>query len=1104
MQKIAIGCRLAVPGREPSKCRRAKTLHQMLLVMKLTMLLLTVALLNVHASGIAQTVTISGKDISLKEVFKTIKQQTGYVVFANKSDAMEKSGITLDVVNMPLRDLLDLVLKGRPYEYDIRDKTIVLSAKVKPVWQQEPPVSGIIRNMDGKQLAGATIRVKGKNISTTSNEQGKFELKAESGDVLLITYVGYKSREITVSSVDLGTIVLEASEDLLKEVIVNKGYYATTSRLNTGSVGRVVAKEIEKSPVSNPLAALQGRVPGLEITQQTGIPGGNFKVRIRGTNSISNGNDPLYIIDGVPYFSTSMAFSETSGSILPNGGNSPFNSINPLDIESIEVLKDADATAIYGSRGANGVILITTKRGKSGKTKVDLNYYAGAGKVTRRVSMLNLRQYLDMRYEAFRNDGVDFRDPAVMAEDLKVLDTTRFTDWQKELMGGTARFMDAQLTLSGGDNYTQFSFGGGYRRETTVFPGSNADRRITAQASINNIAASGRLKTHLAVSYSSGFTNLPSRDLTSRALYLVPNGPALYKEDGQLNWDGWGTETHNENPLANLNRPYESVTNNLRANVVSSYAILPDLDIKTNLGYTITTMKAITVVPASSLNPAASRQNISSFSNGSFQNWIVEPQINWHPSVGNGRFDVLAGITMLEQRSEGLSQYATGFSSEALMKNIAAAGEIVNSTDYYNQYRYGAVFGRINYQYNEKYIINITGRRDGSSRFGSNRQFANFGAAGLAWIFSKEQFVQDALHFLSFGKLRASYGATGNDQLGDYVYLDSYTSSGIYQGRVGLTPVRLSNPDFAWEINRKFEVAAELGFLRDRVQLTVNYYRNRSSSQLVGFPLSPATGFVNIQGNFPATVQNKGIELEVRTVNIDAGKLHWSTFLNLSVPRNKLVEFPNMDAFPAFVNTYVVGEPLSIRKLYQYNGLNTTTGLWEFEDVDKNGSYDFRDQQTVRFIGQNFYGGLQNTLRYRSFQLDVLFQFIKQTADKALLNLSGAVAAPASTGVLDRWQKPGDNAMYQRLGVTAAVTTPAYLYFYSDQVVGDASYIRFKNLSLSYSVPKAILSRVDARIFIQGQNLLTFTKYEGMDPENLNHTILPPLRVITAGAHLTF
>jgi len=457
-----------------------------------------------------------------------------------------------------------------------------------------------------------------------------------------------------------------------------------------------------------------------------------------------------------------------------------------------------------------------------------------------------------------------------------------------------------------------------------------------------------------------------------------------------------------------------------------------------------------------------------------------------------------------------MAQYGRGFPSEALMKTINAASSITTSTNTYAQYRYNAVFGRINHIIKEKYIINITGRRDGSSRFGPGRQFANFGAIGSAWIFSKEEAVKSLMPFLSFGKLRASYGITGNDQIGNYQYLDTYspTGSGLYQGNIGLAPQRLYNPDFAWETNKKIEAGLDLGFLNDRIVATVNYYRNRSSNQLVNSPLPATTGFTSIQSNLPATVQNTGLEIVLNTSNIKTQDFTWSTSLNLSVPRNRLIAFPNLDASPEYSNRFVVGQPLGIRKLYQYTRVDPNTGIYQFKDVNGDGNLDVSDQKTIRFVGKNFYGGLLNSFQYKRFEFSFLFQFVKQTGYNYLYYLSGA--APGTqfnqpVYELSRWMKPGDITNVQRFSTLAAYQTAYAQLANSDRAISDASFIRLKNLSFSYSLPQRWITKLKIetiRIFIQGQNLLTLTNYKGLDPENQN-SVLPPLRVVTGGVHIT-
>jgi TonB-linked SusC/RagA family outer membrane protein len=793
---------------------------------------------------------------------------------------------------------------------------------------------------------------------------------------------------------------------------------------------------------------------------------------------------------------------------LPLGTN-PLNNINPSDIESIEILKDADATAIYGSRGANGVILITTKKGEVGKTKVALNFYTGTGNAGRHFDQLNTKQYIGMRKEAFENEGST---PTVAnARDLLLFDTTRYTDWQKELIGGTSHTTDAQISISGGEKYTQFSIGTGYHKETTVFPGDNSDRRVTTHVSVTTTTPNKKLKTSISINYGNNKTNFLSQDLTTKALSLPPNAPAIYTQGGELNWDLWNPSGSLENPLAYLKRRYEAITNTLIGNLEIGYSILPNLDLKSRFGYTTIDMRAVNLTPISSFAPslAATSLNTTAFSDSRFQNWMFEPQVNWRPKLGNGQFDILIGTQFLDQTREGLSQTATGFTSEALMKNIAAAPNRLLGTNYFTQYRYHALFARVNYNYNGRYIFNMTGRRDGSSRFGPGKQFANFGAFGAAWIFSEESFIKNSIKILSFGKLRASYGVTGNDQLKDYEYLDAYTSSsGTYQGIIGLTPVRLSNPDFAWETNKKLEAAIELGFMQDRILTTVSFYKNRSSNQLVGYPLPPSAGFTTIQANFPATVQNAGVEFELTTVNLETSDFKWTTSINVSVPRNKLIEFKNLE-LTEYSTSYVVGEPLNISKTFRYNGINPTTGLYQFEDANEDGIYDSPGDRTVtRFTGQYLFGGVQNSFSYNGFQLDIFFQFVKQNGRNYFYytGIPPGFLGNQSDFVLNRWQAPGDNADVQRFGRSASEYEVYQVLQASDRAISDASFIRLKNVSVSYMLPAKWTSKIGAsnsRIFIQGQNLATITGYKGLDPETQGSS-LPPLKILTCGISLTF
>ena len=1069
-------------------------------------------------------VTISLRNIPFEQALKEI-EHVANVRFAYSLDKLGTvDAVTLEITRQSLRQVLTELLAPRHIEYKVHEKegaiTLVKQNSQKAKEQshggpqdfQVPlpaPVTGtVIDGTTNQPMPGVNIVVKGTTIGTTTDADGKYSILAEPGQILVFSFIGYKSTEAKVDERMVINISLEQDVTTLGEVVVNAGYYTTTKETQTGNIVKVEAKDIALQPVSNPIAALQGRVAGLEITQSSGVPGESFKVRIRGTNSIASGNDPLYIIDGVPFTSASMSFAETSGTILGSPstqGYSPLNSINPADIESIEVLKDADATAIYGSRGSNGVILITTKKGKSGQTKIDFNLYSGIAQVPHQMDLLNTSKYTEMRREAFKND---VRVPNVgNSPDLLVWDTTRYTNWQKELIGGTANITDAQLSMSGGEKNTQFVLGGGYHKETTVFPGTNSDQRVSVHTNITNTSPDQKLKTTVSINYSRNLTSLPGQDLTLNALNLAPDAPALYDESGKLNWIGWNSNF--ENPLAFLNRKYEATTSNLIGNAVISYSILANLQAKVNLGYTSNAMSGIQTLPISSYAPGSTGLvNRSTFSNSDFQNWILEPQLNWKPKLGGGQLDVLAGTTFLDQKTGGLAQYALGFVSESLMKNLAAAPAIISATNYYSQYRYQAAFGRINYNVKGKYIVNATGRRDGSSRFGSGKQYSMFGAIGAAWLFSKEDFIKDALSFLSFGKLRASYGTTGNDQIGDYQYLDAYRSSSNYQGTIGLGPVRLSNPDFAWETNKKIEGGLDLGFMNDRMSIGVSYYHNRSSSQLVGLPLAPTTGFSSVQGNFPATVQNTGLELVLNTRNFEASQFTWSTSLNLTIPKNKLVAFPNIEFFPAYTNIYVVGQSLDIRKLYHYTGVNPTTGIYQFTDVNGDGVFDSNDRQSAKYTGRKYYGGLLNSFRYKGFQLEILFQFVSQQGfgySRYFQNAPGTLGNQAEP-VMARWRQTGDITDVQRFARGGAGTAAYATFINSDQGITDASFVRLKNLALSYALPQPLLQRMhfsNVRLFVQCQNLLTITNYSGLSPESPGLGALPPLRTITAGIHLT-
>jgi len=967
-------------------------------------------------------------------------------------------------------------------------------------------ITGIVSDITGP-LPGVTVTLKGSSISTVTDEKGNFSIKAMPSDILLFSFIGYADQEFPVESNTLINIVLKADSLDMQEVEVNAGYYSVRESERTGSISRITAKAIEIQPVTNVLAAMQGRMAGVSITQTTGVPGGGFDIKIRGQNSLrADGNQPLYVVDGLPFSSESLGNLQLSGPILGGAGTSPLNSINPSDIESIEILKDADATAIYGSRGANGVVLITTKRGKRGKTQFSFNTYTGAGVITKNLKLLNTSQYLEMREEAFANDGLSEL-PAWAYDMNGTWDRNRQTDWQKELIGGTAITRNVEAGVSGGSENTQFLIRGTNFSETTVFPGDFSYGKTALHFNINHNSEDGKFAVNLSGNYVADKNDLLNTDLTRLATSLAPNAPALYSQDGSLNWENstW------DNPLRLLEGKYLAKTKGLYFGSVISYRLLDDLEARVTAGYNDTRLEESSTTPSTIYNPAFGLTSAASSAMSNLsgqQSWSLEPQLNWKKTIGKSRIDLLAGASFQERKASQLAVYASGFSSNSLIDNIGAASftQILSSGT--SEYRYAAFFGRANYTYDSKYILNLTGRRDGSSRFGPGNRFATFGAVGGAWLFGREQFMENRMPFLSFGKLRASYGTTGSDQIGDYMFLNTYTPTGVaYQGTIGLEPSRLFNPDFSWEVNRKLEIALELGFLKDRIFATGAYFRNRSSSQLVGIPLPGTTGFPSIQANLDATVANSGLELELRTVNFD-GAFKWTTSLNLTLPKNELVSFPGLEG-SVYANQYVIGEPLGIVKAYEFTGVDPETGIYTFKDFNGDGRLTANeDRQKIIDTSPDYFGGLQNSLSYKNWQLGFLFQFVKQLG----VNANATSDLPGTAGnvpayVLDRWQEPGDSSTVHQFtaGLNSSASTAFFSYYTrSDAAYSDASFVRLKNLSLSYTLPASVLKKAACRLYFQGQNLLTFTNFKGADPENQMRGRLPSLRVLTVGTQINF
>ncbi|TAN02229.1 MAG: SusC/RagA family TonB-linked outer membrane protein [Chitinophagaceae bacterium] len=1056
----------------------------------------------------------------LPSALKKIEKAANVYFLYNNNLIKQTDRVTGSFISEPLDIVLQQLFKGKGIDYTYRKNAIILRAATnndndKKIFHVQNPrperdtallpvVAGMVTNEGGVPLEGVAVMVAGTETGVLTDKAGRFVLNnVHANDILEFNYIGYQVLAEPLNGETFFTIQLLPKENNLDDIVA-KGYYTTTQQLNTGNVSVVKADVIGRQPVSDPLAALEGRVPGLQITQSSGVPGGQFKVQLRGRNSIANGNDPLYVVDGIPYTSTTLS----STLFVPGGGTaaSPFNYLNPDNIESITVLKDADATAIYGSRGANGVILITTKKGRIGKTTADFNVYSGFGKVDRQLKLLNTQQYLEMRHEAFANDGTT---PGATDYDINgTWDTTRYTNWEKVFIGNTSHVTDAEGSLSGGNEQTQFTLGSDYRKETTVFPGDFYNQKISFHTGISHTSLNKKFHADFTASYANDYSQLPSSDLTGN-IFLAPDAPLIYNNDGSLNWANstW------VNPYGVLLQTDKTSTNNLISNLFLSYQLFTGLQIKSSFGYNTIEMEQTNLIPSSSFNPSfsnPSKRRKNEFGTNKTNSWIIEPQISYTKTVGKGHIDALIGTSFQQQASNSIYQVASGFSDDDQIENVSAASTITLGGYQNTIYRYNAIYGRIGYNWEEKYIINVTARRDGSSRFGPGNQFGNFGAVGAAWIFSKEKFIKNNVSFLSFGKLRASYGSTGNDQLGDYKYLSTYTSSSYaYQGVSGLYPTQLTNPYYGWERVNKLELGLNLGFIHNRILLDADWYRNRTGNQLVGYALPAITGFTSVQANLPAVIQNTGLEFELNTINVQNKNFNWTTSANISFPRNRLVSFPNLSG-SSYATRYAIGQPLSVQFLYHYTGMDPQTGLYQFTDLNGDGKItNPQDLQPV-FVGVNFSGGLDNSLTYKDWQLDFFLQFAKQRGQEYLMNIMpGIVGLNQPKTVLSRWQKSGDitNIPAYSESYSGQEFQNVYIYFNSsDGIIGDASFVRLKNVSLSWQIPdswKKSMHIQNASLYIQCQNLLTISGYKGLDPETLGGTVLPPIRMLTAGIKLS-
>lgn len=1117
--------------------------------MRLVTVLLIASLLQVSAAGYSQRVTINQRNSGLQQIFQEIRRQSGYNLVYDARILPKNQRVSIMVKDATVQEALNAAINGLPLAYEISDMSVVIKRKTVSV--ADVPVNdtrGKVVDSLGNGLAGATVTVKGaKNQATNTNDNGEFLLKNVAPDaVLIVSYLGYITREVKANN-EFNYIQLQQSLSKLDEVQI-QAYGKTSKRFSVGTTTTVKAEEIGRQRINNPILALRAKVPNLVITQANGLPGAKITMQLRGQNSMgawSARSEPLIIIDGVPFDNTLSAKDGNYGAVGQQ--MSALSFINPADIEQIDVLADADATAIYGSRGGNGVVMITTKKGKAGPTQVSVDVSSGFSQVpgNNRVKLMNTAQYLEMRKEALANDGltpqISNPDAAGYAPDLLLWDQERDVDWQDVLLGRNPKYQQANLSVTGGTNLMRFLISGNYRTDGVPYPvnfkGAKASENNMASGhfSLSGNSANGKFNAGVDLTYSYNDRSGTQTDLTKAAMLLPPNAPEIYLENGDLNW-AYNAEANRstwKNPYAEMTNITEAKANTIVAGINMGYRLTPDLQIKISSAFTKMTQNQFTALPLAGIDPYADRNNYYGSSvrvNNENNSFTVDPNITYQKQIGEGALNAIIGLTYQGQTMQNQTLKAGGYTDDALIRDLTKANAPFGGSPYsaYNrssQYKYVRLFSRFNYVLMDKYIANVSLSRDGSSRFGPKNKFGNYWSAGLGWVYSNELFIKENLPFLSYGKVRMTYGTTGQDGIGDYKYMEQYSSNpgNSYDGVIVLDGQGVVNPYFKWENIRKMDIGVDFGILSDAVVASVTYWSTRSSDQLLPVTTPSTAGAGTYYMNIDASVRNYGWEFTVNSKNITTKRFKWASSANFGIQNDRLLKLSTI-VLNQYYNSYYlykgidpIGKPYNqLIGVASYQGIDPETGIFQFLDEDgKLTAAPDRDIYGKSIKINPLTLGLTNIFSFDNFTLAADLQFKKQVGrsyyDEG--TTPGRLDQPSGYGnaveaYVDRWRKPGDKARFQKASTETWEVIDGWTgYAESDYSYVDASFIRLTNVSLGYSLPKKWNDRLkirNASVNITAQNLFTITGYKYADPETLNYLALPTLRTITAGLSLNF
>lgn len=1045
--------------------------------------------------------------------------------------------------------------------------SIGISAILPGYAQSGSVIKGKITGSDNRALPGVNVIVKGTIQGVTSDAEGNYSVTLKEKNVILqFSFIGYQTKEIVVGKQSIINIILEEDVRNIDEVIIT-GYGSQKKKDLTGSISRVKAEELVQASTASFSEMMQGKVAGVQISQSTGSPGGNVNVMIRGISSITGGTQPLYVVDGFPVSTGSegsnmLAFGPgtyTSAGMANNvqSRTNPLASINPADIESIEILKDASATAIYGSRGSNGVIIITTKRGRSSQSVISVDVSYGVQKIAHKLDMMNAQEYAQYvaegRDNAYVYGGGKATDPnsmrptsqQVRPEFRNPSSITQSTDWQDQIFR-TAPVSNYQLSASGGNDKVKYLLSGGYFNQTGIILTSDFQRSNVRSNIDAVITAKLKIGTSISGSYSTGsFPNTEghygSGAILSNALAASPTIP-VYDAQGNIYFnqadvtDGMGFLV---SPLVNLQEySDERKLSNVLVNNYLEYKILDGLTFRTTLGiqYSTNTIKLwkSSKVPNYTTLKSMPTAGVSKMET---LDWLNENTLNYkHVYNKLHSIDALLGFTAQKDSYDRLSAGASNFPTDYV--TYLSAGVVNSGTHYVSEWSMLSVMARLNYAYAEKFLLTATVRRDGSSKFGSNNKWGTFPSFSFGYNLAEEDFMK-SFTSVSLLKLRLGYGISGNNQIGNYTGIGLLAPVNYVEGssvNPGLVPSNLSNDNLTWEKSAQTNLGLDLGLFKDRVSLTMDIYKDNKTDLLLAVQLPSASGFYSSVQNI-GDIENKGIEVGLKTINVKQGKFEWSSALTFSHNENKVVRLAT-DAARIYNSTYQVtqvGYPIASFYLMNQTGIfqnaaevassplqspKVVPGDPKFEDITGDGKINASDKKVVGSPWPDYVWGFDNRFSYGDFTLNV--SLIGSHGGETYFQ--GGEVIYCLTAVQNqlalannRWvseTQPGD-------GVTPRSMRNNYAFGFgtgTSRLMFDNSFVRVKNVNLAYNVPKKVISRLNmtnVSVYVDAANLFTFTKYPGYDPESsttgdnltssgIDYMTYPLARTITFGIKLNF